>query len=273
MKELLVRSITGLVYGLILIGSVIIHPIAFLVVYGTISLLCLNEFINLNKQHGLQAHKFATLFLGALIFFLPFAIHYFELAQWVLVFIPLLILILFIIEIFRKTDKPFSNLASSFLGLIYISLPLALLNELVYNPYSGSYTYQLIIFLLMVIWLNDSGAYLTGNLIGRTKLLERISPKKTWEGLIGGFIIAFIVTAIFGRYFSEIPRNHQWVLTAVIVIFGTFGDLVESMWKRSIGVKDSGKALPGHGGWLDRLDSILFSVPAVFITIIILNAL
>lgn len=125
----------------------------------------------------------------------------------------------------------------------------------------------------MVIWINDSGAYLSGVLIGKTKLIERISPKKTWEGLIGGFILAFIATAIFGRLFTEIPRIDQWIITAVIVIFGTFGDLVESMWKRSIGVKDSGNALPGHGGWLDRMDSILFAVPSVFITIIILNAI
>jgi len=112
-----------------------------------------------------------------------------------------------------------------------------------------------------------------GRLLGRNKLFERISPKKTWEGLLGGLVIAFVVTGIFGKFFTEIPRLHQWVITGIIVIFGTFGDLTESLWKRSIGIKDSGKALPGHGGWLDRLDSILLAVPAVVITINLLNSI
>ncbi len=273
MKELLVRSITGLVYGSLLVGSVFLHPIAFLIVYLALTLLSLNEFLRLNKKKGYKPQQLFTILIAAVIFVFPFLINYHLLPQWILVFLPLLILLLFITELFRKEEKPFSNLSISFTGLIYIAFPMTLMNHLVFNPYSDSYTYQLLIFLLMVIWLNDTGAYLTGLLFGKHKLIERISPKKTWEGLIGGFISAFIVTAIFGNYYNEIPRLDQWIITGIIVVFGTFGDLIESMWKRSIGVKDSGKALPGHGGWLDRLDSILFAVPAVFITVIILNAI
>ena len=273
MKELLVRSITGLVYGLLLIGSVIIHPIAFLIVYLAITLLCLNEFIRLNNRDGIWSQKYLTLLLGTSVFVLPFLIYYDQLPQWVLVFLPLLILLLFTSELFRKEEKPFSNLGISFTGIVYIALPMALLNYLVFKAYSASYSHHLLIFLLMVIWLNDSGAYLIGLLIGKHKMFARISPKKTWEGLIGGFITAFLATAIFGNYYTEIPRLDQWIITGSIVVFGTFGDLVESMLKRSIGVKDSGNALPGHGGWLDRLDSILFAAPAVFISVIILNAI
>ena len=175
-------------------------------------------------------------------------------------------------QLFRKGDKPFLNLAMIFMGFIYIGLPMILINELFYNPYTIGYSAELLIFFFMVIWLNDTGAYLVGSLIGRTKLAERISPKKTWEGLIGGLLFAFLVCGLFGRFFTDIPRFDQWVITGIIVIFGTFGDLLESVWKRSLGIKDSGKILPGHGGWLDRLDSILLAVPAVYITITILNA-
>jgi len=273
LKELFIRSATGLVFGLFLLGSILLHPLAFLGVYLLVTVLCMNEFLLVSKNEEAKPLRFPILILVALAFTIRFFHHYTSLSTSFLL-IPLsFIIFLYIIELFRKEQRPFLNLAMAFLGLIYVGLPMVLLNELVFNPYSAEYSPQLLFFLLMVIWLNDTGAYFVGRLLGRNKLFERISPKKTWEGLLGGLVIAFVVTGIFGKFFTEIPRLHQWVITGIIVIFGTFGDLTESLWKRSIGIKDSGKALPGHGGWLDRLDSILLAVPAVVITINLLNSI
>ncbi len=273
MKEFLIRSITGLIYVLLLVGSLLLHPLAFLGVYLLITLLCMNEFLLLSRKEGLKPLRIPAILLVATTFIISFFRHYAELSSLYFILIPAFILFLYIIELFRKGKNPFLNLAMIFLGLIYIGLPMALLNELVYSPYVNGYSSQLLIFLFMVLWLNDTGAYIIGRVLGRNKLLERISPKKTWEGLAGGLVIAFLVTGFFGRFFTDIPRTDQWVITLIIVFFGTIGDLVESLWKRSLGIKDSGKVLPGHGGWLDRLDSILLAVPAVFITVTILNAI
>ena len=273
MKELLIRSATGLVYGLLLIGSLLIHPFAFLGVYLLITILCTDEFLKVSRYEGAAPLRFPALIIVALAFIINFLRHYGSLSDRALLLIPVLIICLFIIELIRREQKPFLNLAMTLLALIYASIPLILFSELVYSPYTTGYSFQLPVFLLMVIWLNDTGAYLVGRVLGRHKLFERISPKKTWEGLIGGFIIAFIITAVFGTLYTEIPRPDQWIITGIIVVFGTIGDLVESLWKRSLGIKDSGKALPGHGGWLDRLDSIIFATPAVVITVNIINSI
>ncbi len=272
MKELLTRSVTGLVYGLLMVGSLLLHPLAFLLVYLSVTVLSMNEFLTLSRREGLKPLRLPALIMIASAFIIGFFHRYADLSSIYFIILPAMIICLYIIELFRKGDKPFLNLAMIFMGLIYIGLPLTLINELFYNPYTIGYSAELLIFFFMVLWLNDTGAYLVGSLIGRTKLAERISPKKTWEGLIGGLLFAFLVTGLFGRFFIDIPRFDQWVITGIIVIFGTLGDLLESVWKRSLGIKDTGKILPGHGGWLDRLDSILLAVPAVYITITILNA-
>jgi phosphatidate cytidylyltransferase len=273
LKELLIRSVTGLVYGLTLIGSVLIHPLVFLIVYLGITILAVNEFTSLSTRKKTKPQRISSIILSALTFLILFLYHYIELVSVSFLIIPFLVLLIFIIELVRNKPRPFANLSMTFLAFLYVGLPLSLFNEMVFSTYSESYSHQLIVFLFMVLWVNDSGAYLVGKAIGRNKLFERISPKKTWEGLIGGLILAYTVTAIFGPYFDIIPRAHQWFIAGSIVIFGTFGDLAESMWKRSIGIKDSGKVLPGHGGWLDRLDSLLFAVPAVYIITIALNNL
>lgn len=271
MRELLIRSATGLVYGLLLIGSALLHPIAFLIVYLVITVLAVLEFSQLGSINKIQPQILSTILLSAITFLVLFFNRYSGLGLNYLLIIPVLVILALIIEIFRNKNHPIMNLGLTYLGFIYVGVPMALFTRIVYNPYSDTFNPQLLIFLLMVIWLNDTGAYLVGKVIGRNKLFERISPKKTWEGLIGGIVVALIATAVFGPYFDLIPRPHQWIFTAGIVILGTFGDLTESMWKRAIGVKDSGNALPGHGGWLDRLDSLLFAVPAVYIISVILN--
>jgi len=149
--------------------------------------------------------------------------------------------------------------------LIYVAVPFAILNFLC--VYKGNYTYQLLIPIFILIWANDTFAYLTGITIGRTKFFESISPKKTWEGTIGGIIFTMVFGYFLNHYFT-ILTGKQWMLIAMVVsFFGIIGDLVESMLKRNLGIKDSGFFLPGHGGFLDRFDSFIFAVPFVYVVI------
>ena len=182
-----------------------------------------------------------------------------------------LIILVFLIELFRNKSKPFLNIAMLLMALAYIGVPFGILPELAYPNYYEGYSPNLIIIILVVIWVHDTGAYLSGMLIGRTPLFKRVSPKKTLEGLIGGLLLGAGSIWILSQIFTGIPKADFWVIGTAIMIFANFGDFIESMWKRSLGIKDSGNALPGHGGWLDRLDSLLFAIPAVYLCLLLLT--
>jgi phosphatidate cytidylyltransferase len=273
LRELLTRSVTGIIYALLLVGSVILHPIAFLIVYLAITILSLKEFFKLAQKEGTKPQQIAGLITAAVIFLITFLVHFSGIsAKWYLI-VPFLLLIILISEIFRKKNNPYLNLSMLVLGLVYVALPITSANMVLFNSYTPGYSFELLIFFYMILWVYDTGAYLVGSLIGRHKLSKRLSPKKSWEGLAGGVVLALAINAIFGGLFNSIPAPDRWVIAVVIIIAGTFGDLFESLWKRSLGIKDSGKVLPGHGGWLDRLDSILFALPSVYLTVEIMKAL
>jgi phosphatidate cytidylyltransferase len=161
----------------------------------------------------------------------------------------------------HKTRHPIISLGLTLLGLVYIAFPLSLVNVIAFK--NGEYSYVLIIGVLLAQWANDTGAYLVGKTMGKTKLFESISPNKTWEGTIGGGLISIGVLYIYSLYFTEI-NNIEWIGLAVIVsIFGSYGDLIESLFKRKLAIKDSGTFIPGHGGFLDRFDGLLFALPFV----------
>ena len=168
----------------------------------------------------------------------------------------------YIIKLYKKSEhKPFTNIAFTFLGIFYIAIPFALLNIASFE--NKQYNYQIMWGCLFILWASDTGAYFAGTLLGKNKLFERISPKKTWEGLFGGVVLAAIITYGIAHYFTSLAL-WQWVtIAAIIIVGGTFGDLVESLLKRSIEIKDSGDALPGHGGFLDRFDGLLISAPFI----------
>jgi len=195
--------------------------------------------------------------------------------KWLLVLIPLMLLQI-IIELYRKQENPFDSLAHTMFSVLYTGIPFSMfpfaafsrsgLSSILPHP-EIMFSPGIIIGFFLLIWSSDTGAYLSGMSFGRHKLWERISPKKTWEGFIGGTVLAIIVAWLLSGWLGVVDRTH-WIIIAVIIsIAGTYGDLAESMLKRSTGVKDSGKILPGHGGFLDRFDSAILSFPLVYLFI------
>jgi len=168
----------------------------------------------------------------------------------------------FLIKLYRPSDeKPFTNLGFTFLGIIYVSIPFAILHISAFS--SGDYSYQIILGLLFFVWASDTGAYFAGIRFGKTKLFARVSPKKSWEGSIGGTLLAFATAFVFSYFFKDLPQWKWFAMAGIMVIVGTYGDLIESLFKRSMEVKDSGSVIPGHGGFLDRFDGLLLSAPFI----------
>lgn len=271
MNNLIQRSITGILFVVLLIGGILYSPFTFGLLFALITGLSLWEFARLaNSKEDVSVNPFITT-MGGVLLFLAFFCYCTE-ASDARIFIPyLLILIyLFVSELYRKQSSPLNNWAYSFLSQIYVALPFALLCVLAFqrntdlsesSPVSFNAILPLSVFIFN--WSNDTGAYCTGMLFGKHRLFERISPKKSWEGSIGGGVISILVSLVMAHFFPFLTAA-QWVGFALtVVVFGTWGDLVESLMKRQLGIKDSGNILPGHGGMLDRFDSTLLAVPAV----------
>lgn len=265
------RAVTGVLFVIVLVGCIIYSPLSFGILFTIISALSVHEFAQLVSKSGeVSINKTITALVGAYLFL---ALMSFCTQQSVgaRVFLPYLGLLLYmmITELYLKKKNPTGNWAYSMLSQLYVALPFALLNVLAFqnSPETGSVTYNPILPLsiFVFIWLSDTGAYCVGSLIGKHRLFERISPKKSWEGSIGGGIFSIASSLGFAHFFPFMP-GWQWVgLAIVVVIFGTWGDLTESLMKRQLGIKDSGNILPGHGGMLDRFDSALMAIPAAVV--------
>lgn len=264
------RAITGVLFVAILVGCILFAPISFGTLFVTISALTIYEFsLLINRTEGISVNKTICMLGGAYLFlaFMGFCID----AADSKIFIPyvLLLLYLMISELYLKKPNPIQNWAYSMFSQLYIGLPFAMLNVLAFqnDPQYNIVSYNPILPLSIFIflWLNDTGAYCVGSLIGKHRLFERISPKKSWEGSIGGGLVAIAASFALAYYFP-IMSMWQWVgLALVVVVFGTWGDLTESLLKRQLQVKDSGTILPGHGGMLDRFDSALMAIPAAVV--------
>lgn len=261
------RAITGVLFVLVLIASLLLGKWSFALFFMLISLLSLNEFYKIVHQGSIKPNKIAGILLAASLFlcFILFRFNFIE-AQHILLSVPFITLV-FLWELFRKAAEPFSNIAFTFFGVLFAVLPFIFFFDLGFLD--GVYNYHYPLGFLILLWSSDTGAYLAGRSLGKTKLFERHSPKKTWEGFIGGLLLSLIASAILAQYFIGIEL-WQWLVSAVLIAsFGTYGDLSESMLKRSYNIKDSGNILPGHGGLLDRFDGLLLSAPLIYIFLVL----
>lgn len=270
MKTIITRTISGLVFIILIIGSIFLGPFTFGFVFLVFLVLGMMELLNMIKIAGYNPATVPVIVTAILIYdvVLLYIWGYFP-VSWVAAGVPLLFLI-FIFELYRKSDTPIQNIGLGFLAVFYVAIPFALMNFFFYPGMDTSVPVKGILMgFFFIIWVNDTFAYLTGMAIGKHKLFERISPKKTIEGSLGGFVFGLAAAYILSLIFSEL-NLYEWLgLAAVIMIFGTFGDLVESMFKRSTNIKDSGNIMPGHGGILDRFDSVLMASPFVFVYLMI----
>lgn len=269
-KNLGTRVLTGLIFISVLMVGIFVGDYLFLAVFSLTVSLALYEFYGLVTHSGeIQLNKIYNTAGGLCLFVCSYIFFSTGCTSSFILIVPYLlyILILFISELYLKRVNPISSVAYSALGQIYIALSLTLLNYLAFRYYSfnGEYNYAYILALFLFIWTNDSFAYLAGSILGRHKLFERISPKKSWEGFIGGAIFTIIGAIIYSHFYPNLPL-WGWIGFAIIVISaGTLGDLIESLFKRTLNVKDSGNLLPGHGGLLDRIDSVIFAIPALVV--------
>jgi phosphatidate cytidylyltransferase len=256
------RAITGFFFVLVMLASTLTGPYAFTIFFGLLGLACLNEFYNLVKTSGIIPDKILGLFSGSVIFGVVALACLNTLNVTALVLIIPLISLVFVSELFKKSVSPFGNIAFTFLGFFFTIMPFCFFYAMAFI--GGSFNFHYPLAFLVLLWANDTGAYLVGVKFGKTKLFERHSPKKTWEGFLGGMFIAILVSFVLSVYFNELSWRNWLSIAILIAGVGTLGDLVESMFKRSINAKDSGTLLPGHGGVLDRFDGLLLAAPIVF---------
>ena len=256
------RIATGLIGAAVIIFCVVFNDLTYFAIFLTISALALWEFYALTLLDGMIPQKTFGTLCGIAIFSLSFFIERGDVPQVYYYLLFPLITMVYLIKLYKKEEKkPFTNIAFTFLGIFYVSIPFSLLNIAAFEE--GYYNYELIFGCLFILWASDSGAFIAGTLFGKRKLFERISPKKSWEGFIGGAILALIFAYGISQYCTSMSMTGWFVVAVIIIIGGTFGDLVESLLKRSIEIKDSGDSLPGHGGFLDRFDGLLISTPFI----------
>lgn len=266
-SNLVKRSVTGILFVVVMVGCILAGPIPFAVLFALITALAVREFSSLaNAYGGVRVNVAITSLGGAYLFLGVMACC--TLASDARVFLPYVVLLLYLLvsELYLKRKDPVGNWAYTVLSQVYVAMPFSLLCVLAFrvDPAASSVVYEplLPLSVFVFLWLSDTGAYCVGSLLGRHRLFERISPKKSWEGSIGGAVFAVAASLVFAR-FCPFMSWGQWVgLSVVVVVFGTWGDLTESLLKRHYGIKDSGNILPGHGGLLDRFDSSLMAIPA-----------
>lgn len=274
MRNFIVRAITGILFVAAIVVC-FINPTAMAMLFAIVTGLTVWEFTGLvNGRDGTDTNRFICTVAGVYLFF---AMTGFCSGMTPpTVFIPYLITIVYLLvaELYAKNSDPINNWAYTMMSQMYIALPFSLLNVLAFRATPGgiAYTYLMPLSVFVFLWLNDTGAYCVGSLLGRHKLFPRISPGKSWEGSAGGAAVVmaaaagiWYLTESYGVNDLSLSMPGWMGLGLTVVIFGTWGDLVESLFKRTLGIKDSGSILPGHGGMLDRFDSSLLAIPAAVV--------
>lgn len=267
LPNIITRILAGGVFVGLLLGGLFINEYTFCLIFSILTVLCLYEFYRLiEKSTGINVSIYVSILGGLVLFWSSYLYNSLQVAATIGFAVYLLfLLILCVRELYMKHENPIKSLAYCFFGQVYIALPFALTNFIVFISPTRAYSYVFLFAILIMIWVNDSFAYLTGMAFGKHRLFERISPKKSWEGFLGGAIFAIAASLVFSHFYGNIGVIAWIGFAVVVVVAGTWGDLCESLMKRTLGVKDSGTIIPGHGGILDRLDSTLFAIPAIYI--------
>ena len=282
MSNLVLRALTGSVIVAAIILSIIFGKFYFGLLFFIFTVLGTYEFFKMIEKSEIIAQKAFGTAVAAVLYLLLWWVSY-EPFQPEVAFNPadpqramyliIIVLLMFVIpirELYRTdSDQPIPNIATTLLGIVYIAIPFGLMNFMF--RYKGEDTFHLLLGLFVILWTADTFAYLVGSRIGKNRLFERISPKKSWEGSVGGLIASLIAAAVFAYFFKEMSLALWLGYAIVIVVAGAYGDLVESMFKRSLNIKDSGSILPGHGGILDRFDAVFISVPAAILYLMFIS--
>ena len=270
MRELLVRTASGAVFAALIMACVFVSPWTFAIL--SLAIIAIGTFEMYRLSQILANHHLALgecLAIGAFVLSGLVALGIVP-SRYLLLEIPIFMLP-FLFALFSKSVSAKSVLSFLYPTLFFLSLPLSLMlfmyDESLFGPMAGA---SLLFFVFVLLWMNDVFAYLVGTAIGKHKLFSRISPGKTIEGALGGLVFTVLSAVLIGRHVEWISIGQAMGMAAIAVIFGTLGDLCESMLKRQAGVKDSGKLIPGHGGVLDRFDSVLFSAPFIFVYLMLL---
>lgn len=261
MNNLVLRSVTGLVFISLIIGPILWDERATAIVFGGFMLLGIHEFTGLVNRHTpYSVQQWLTVIVAALAYAGFTAVFSGYLHERFLFLLVPVAAISLVSSLFRQSATPLQNASLGFFSWIYIAVPFTMVLDIAFKENNA---WELI-GMFVLIWTNDTMAYATGRLLGRTKLFERISPKKTWEGTVGGIVFALAAGILWSLYLSELPLGFWLVCSPLVAAAAIFGDLFESQLKRQIGVKDSGNILPGHGGILDRFDAALLAIPVFY---------
>jgi phosphatidate cytidylyltransferase len=270
LKNLLQRTVSGIVYLIIIIGSLFLGEYAAGTVILLIGIKALLEFYEMTGVSGAIPWKMLGIVGAGAIYILSFLVASQLAGYQILALAGIIPVLLLITGLYLPKTDLIKDLGIAFWGLVYIIVPLSLMNYLFFPACNSNvYTHRIVLGILTLVWINDTGAYVSGTLLGRHKLFPRVSPKKSWEGLIGGTLLTLAASPWMNSLMGILTLN-DWIYLALIVsIFSVYGDLTESLIKRNADRKDSGSLMPGHGGALDRIDSILFVMPFSFIYLII----
>ena len=267
MSNLLVRTLTGSVFVAIVLLAFYFGPLTTFILFGLVIVLGLYEFYQFfDKHENISPCKWYGVIGGLFIYILLLYPYLFQQIAVLRTFVIPVVVIVLILELYRKKSSPGANLGVLLLGWLYLITPFYF--AVIISLIAGELGSFVLMSVFIIVWMNDTFAYLTGRLLGKHKLFERISPKKTWEGTIGGLVFA-LLAGIGVAYFLEMDYLFWSIGAVIIAVSAIFGDLFESLLKRSVGVKDSGTILPGHGGILDRFDAVMFALPLFYLWLIV----
>lgn len=264
MKNLIQRTLTGILFVAVIVAAICIHPLLFAGVFGLVVAAIIHEFYSMSKYEGAAWQRWLGIGGGAYLFVASALYAGRYIGHEIYLPYLLIVLVLLVSGLYVRKGNPVTQCGLMLFGQVYCA---GLLSLLCFIPYIASSVYNPmpVLMIFIFIWLNDTGAYLIGSSFGKHRLFQRISPLKSWEGFWGGLGVVVIASLVFSRFYTEIAWYYWLVFAVVTVVSATFGDLLESLLKRTYGVKDSGHLLPGHGGVFDRFDSVILASPAVYV--------